>query len=69
MKAIEKLIALGNPHYQDVKIDENFLEKESNLDDLDDTEGTQREPDPQEVPNVPEESLLNNKESMHEVES
>merc|ERR1712026_314743 len=68
VKAIEKLIALGNPHYQDVKIDENFLEKESNLDDLDDTEGTQREPDPQEVPNVPEESLLNNKESMHEVE-
>ena len=40
VKAIEKLIELENPQYQDVKIDENFLEKEINSDDINEAEGT-----------------------------
>ena len=49
IKAVKKLKALGNPHYQDVKIDENFLEKQSSFDD-DDIEETEDQLDSKEQP-------------------
>ena len=43
IKALEKLIALGNPHYQDIKIDENFMDNDNNLDDINDDEAAQED--------------------------
>ena len=68
VKSIEKLKLLGNPHYQDVKIDENFLDKENNLDDMNEAEETQKEADPQEPMDL-DEALLENEDSVPETES
>ena len=46
VKALAKLKSLGNIFYQDITVDKNFMNKENNLDDIDDFDG------PQEVQNV-----------------
>ena len=46
VKALAKLKSLGNIFYQDITVDKNFMNKENNLDDIDDSDG------PQEVQNV-----------------